>query len=155
MNNFGETQAPSKFPAMIQQKIERGETVKIHAATDGTIGTRYYIHSRNCADALLFIIRNVKPIIHSFGEIDRPIRLNIVGDVQLDNLQLAQTIAKLMGKELKYEFSEFHKDNPGHDLHYGLDGATMKELGWKSPVSFEDSMKKTIEWQQKHEEWMK
>jgi dTDP-glucose 4,6-dehydratase len=27
MNNFGEMQAPSKFPAMIQQKIEKGETI--------------------------------------------------------------------------------------------------------------------------------
>jgi dTDP-glucose 4,6-dehydratase len=155
MNNFSEMQAPSKFPAMVQQKLERGEVVKIHAAPDGTLGTRYYIHSRNSADALLFILNNVKPVIHSSGEIDKPTRLNIVGDIQLDNLEMAQTIAKLMGKELKYEIVEFHKDNPGHDLHYGLDGTKMDELGWKSPVSFEESLKKTIEWQTQHPEWMK
>jgi len=155
MNNFGEMQAPSKFPAMIQQKLENGETVKIHAAPNGAIGTRYYIHSRNSADAVLFILNNVKPILHSHGDMDRPVRLNIVGDAQLDNLEMAQTIARLMGKELKYEIAEFHKDNPGHDLHYGLDGAKLKELGWTSPVSFEDSLKNTIEWQKAHPEWMK
>src|SRR3990167_10265281 len=82
MNNFGEMQAPSKFLAMIQQKIQRGETITVHAA-NGEIGTRYYIHSRNAADAILFILKNVKPIIHQFGEIDRPVRLHIVGNKQV------------------------------------------------------------------------
>ena len=154
MNNFGETQAPSKFPAMIQQKIENGETIKIHAAKNGEIGTRYYIHSRNVADALIFILKNVKPIIHSHGEIDRPVRLNIVGDKQVSNLELVKTIGKLMGKEPKYELTYFHEDNPGHDLHYGLNGEKLEKLGWKSPMSFEESLAHTIQWQKENPEWM-
>lgn len=153
MNNFGETQAPSKFPAMIQQKIEKGETIKVHATKDGEIGTRYYLHSRNAADAVIFILKNIQPKIHVHGEIDLPVRLNIVGDRQVSNLDLVQTISKLMGKEAKYELAYFHDSNPGHDLHYGLDGAKLKELGWISPVSFEDSLKGTIEWQTAHPEW--
>ncbi len=154
MNNFGEMQAPSKFPAMIQQKIEKGETIKVHATKDGKIGTRYYLHSRNSADALLFILKNVKPIIHAHGEIDRPVRLNIVGDKQVSNLELVQLISELMGKKAKYELSYFHEDNPGHDLHYGLNGELMNSLGWKSPVGFEESMKNTIGWQQRNPEWL-
>ena len=87
--------------------------------------------------------------------IDRPDRYNIVGDAQLDNLELAKTIAKLMGKELKYIPEFFHESNPGHDLHYGLDGTKLKELGWKPPVDFETSLKNTIEWQQRNSEWIK
>lgn len=155
MNNFGETQAPSKFPAMIQSKIEKGETIKVHAAKNGEIGTRYYIHSRNVADAIIFILNNIKPVIHKDGLDDRPVRLNIVGDKQVSNLELVQTISKLMGKEAKTELVYFHEDNPGHDLHYGLDGDKLKDLGWKSPLSFEESMKNTIEWQQRNPEWMK
>lgn len=155
MNNFGEMQAPSKFPAMIQQKIENGETVKIHAAKNGEIGTRYYIHSRNSADAILFILKNVKPILHGHGEIDKPVRLNIVGDKQIANDELVEIITKLMDKEAKTELVYFHEDNPGHDLHYGLDGRALKELGWVSPMTFEESMKNTIKWQQDHSEWMK
>lgn len=155
MNNFGEMQAPSKFPAMIQQKIERGETIKIHATKNGEIGTRYYIHSRNTADAILFILKNVPPVIHQFGENDLPVRLNIVGDKQVSNLELVQIIGRLMGKEPKYEMSYFHEDNPGHDLHYGLDGSKLAALGWKSPVSFEESLKSTIDWQKQNPEWMK
>ena len=155
MNNFGETQAPSKFPAMIQRCLENDEPIKIHSAKNGEIGTRYYLHSRNAADAILFILRNVKPIVHSHGEIDRPVRLNIVGDKQIANDELVDIIADLMGKTPKKEMVYFHEDNPGHDLHYGLDGSKLKELGWTPPLSFEESMKNTIEWQTRNKEWMK
>lgn len=155
MNNFGEMQAPSKFPAMIQQKIKRGETIHVHTAGDGQIGTRYYIHSRNSADAILFILRNVKPVLHSAGTLDRPVRLNIVGDKQVSNLELVQIIGKLMKQEPKYELVNFHDENPGHDLHYGLNGDKLRELGWVAPVSFEESMQNTIDWQERHPEWMK
>lgn len=155
MNNFGEMQAPSKFPAMIQSKLEKDEEITIHSATNGEIGTRYYIHSRNSADAILYILKNVKPVIHNPGEIDRPVRLNIVGDVQLNNEELVDIIAELMGKTPKKKLVYFHETNPGHDLHYGLDGSKLKELGWTSPVSFKESMQNTIEWQKKNPEWMK
>lgn len=154
MNNFGEMQAPSKFPAMIQRSIERGESIRVDAARSGEIGTRYYLHSRNAADAVLFILKNVKPVIHQDGAMDRPVRLNIVGDKQVSNLELVETIGKLMGKEAKHHLSYFHENNPGHDLHYGLDGLKLAVLGWKAPLTFEESMKKTIEWQQRNKEWI-
>lgn len=153
MNNFGETQAPSKFPAMIQQKLEKDEKITIHG-NEVEIGTRYYIHSRNAADALVYILSNLPPREHQLGEMDDPDRYHIVGDEQLDNLELAQRIAKLMSKELKYELVDFHKDNPAHDIHYGLEDNKLRKAGWKQPLSFDESMKSTIEWQMEHKEWM-
>ncbi len=154
MNNFGEMQAPSKFPAMIQQKIQKDEEITVHGTSDGQIGTRYYLHSQNTADAILFILRNVEPRLHSAGEIDRPVRLNIVGDKQVSNLKMVQIIGELMKKEPKYKIVSFHEHNPGHDLHYGLNGEALAALGWKSPSTFEESMLKTIDWQKAHPEWM-
>lgn len=154
MNNFGEMQQGSKYPAMLQKWIEKGETVTIHG-TEGDIGTRFYIHSRNHADALLFILQNLAPHMHTSGEVDKPDRYNIVGDVQLDNLELAQTIASVMGKELKYELVDFHATRPGHDKHYGLDGTKLKKKGWTSPVPFTESLANTIEWQTEHPDWLK
>lgn len=153
MNNWGEYQQPSKYPVIIQRAIMKGEEVTIHGR-EGDIGTRYYIHSRNASDALLFILRNLPPYLHKPGEVDRPDRYNIVGDKQVDNLQLAQLIARLMGKPLKYRLVDFHATRPGHDSHYGLDGTKLKKLGWKSPMSFEKSMKNTIAWQTNHPEWI-
>lgn len=155
MNNFGETQSPSKYPAMVQKNITLNKLTKVHSTVDGQIGTRYYLHSRNAADAVLFILKHLKPYLHQSGEVDRPDRYNIVGDKQVNNLELAQIIARLMGKELKYELVNFHESNPGHDLHYGLDGTKLWALGWKSPLSFEESLKNTIDWQQQNPEWMR
>lgn len=153
MNNFGEFQQASKYPAIIQRSIMTGEKLTVHGTPD-KVGTRYYIHSRNVADALLYILRKTTPYLHKPGEVDEPDRYNIVGDKQVDNLSLAQLIAQLMGKELKYEFVDFHSTRPGHDLHYGLDGAKLKKLGWKSPMNFEDSLSNTIVWQLEHPHWI-
>ena len=154
MNNFGEMQQSSKFPVMIQKAIEAGDEVTIHAESNGEIGSRSYIHSRNVADAILFILNNTKPHLHTPLDEDRPDCYNIAGDKQLTNLELAQTIAKLMGKELKYKVVDSHSCRPGHDPHYGLDDIKLLALGWKSPLSFEESLKNTIDWQREHKEWI-
>lgn len=153
MNNFGEMQQGSKYPAMLQKWIENDETVVIHGRP-GQIGTRFYLHSRNHADALVYIIKNLPPHLHVSGSVDKPDRYNITGDKQLDNLELAKTVAKLMDKELKYELVDFHSTRPGHDLHYGLDGTKLKNLGWNPPLDFETSLKNVIEWQRKNKHWL-
>jgi len=153
MNNFGEMQQPTKYPVMIQKAVENGETILIHGR-EGQIGSRSYIHSRNFADAILFILKNLPPHMHVPLSADRPDRYNIAGDKQLDNLELAQTIASLMGKELKYELVDSHSARPGHDPHYGLDMTKLYSKGWKSPKTFEESLSGTIKWQQEHKEWI-
>lgn len=154
MNNFGEMQQSSKYPAMIQKWIAQGKKLTIHGKP-GEIGSRSYIHSRNFADAILFILNNCPPHMHAPNTADRPDRYNIAGDLQLDNLELAQVISKLMGKEeLDYELVDTHTQRPGHDPHYGLDSTKLYSLGWKPPLTFEESMKNTIEWQSAHKEWM-
>jgi len=155
MNNFGEFQQHSKFPVIIQKLVDNGDVVRIHGEPDGSIGSRSYIHSRNFADALIFLIKNTKPYIHEPLKSDRPDRYNIAGDKQLDNLELAELIAKLMNKELKYEIEDSHTTRPGHDPHYALDDSKIKSLGWRSPLTFEESLKNTIDWQMENSEWIK
>lgn len=155
MNNFGEYQQPSKYPLMIQRAVMEGDELTIHGSEDGNdIGTRYYIHSRNASDALLFILKKLPPHLHEPNAIDRPDRYNIVGDKQVDNLELAQIIARMMGKELHYRLVDAHSGRPGHDRHYGLSGDKLRDLGWKSPLSFEESLRSTIEWQSEHPHWI-
>ena len=154
MNNISEMQSSSKYPVIVQKMVSEGRMVKIHGNPEN-IGSRSYIHSRNFADALLFLIKNVKPYMHENEKADKPDRFNIAGDRQLDNVELAQLIAKLMNKELKYELEEGIIQRPGHDPHYALDDTKIKSLGWSSPVSFEDSLKAVIKWQAENPEWIK
>ena len=72
----------------------------------------------------------------------------------MSNLELAQLIAKIMGKELKYEMIDFHFSRPGHDLRYGLDGSKLFELGWKPKFNFEESLKKCVDWTLNNLEWL-
>lgn len=154
MNNFGEMQQDSKYPVMVQKSLMKGEEITIHGDTEG-IGSRSYIHSRNFADAVVFILKNIKPKLHTPSAIDKPDRYHIAGDKQLDNLELAKLIAGLMGKDLKYKLVNFHQTRSGHDKHYGLNDDKLKSLGWKSPVSFEESLANTIKWQSENDNWIK
>ena len=153
MNNFGEMQQGSKYPVMVQKALSLGEKITIHGDQEG-VGSRSYIHSRNFADAIVFILKNTKPCLHSPSTIDRPDRYHIAGDKQVDNLELANLIADLMGKELKYEIVNFHAVRQGHDKHYGLDDSKIRSLGWKPPLTFEESLSNTIKWQTLHKEWI-
>lgn len=153
MNNFGEMQSSTKYPVMIQKALSEDREVEIHQQ-HGQFGSRSYIHSRNLADALLFILKNCVPYLHEPGKVDKPDKYHIAGDRQLDNLELAQLIAKLMGKELKYKVTDVHTYRPGHDPHYGLNDDKLRNLGWKSPVSFEDSLAATIKWQSENPHWI-
>lgn len=145
MNAFGERQHVEKFIPLCIKKVMNDETVQIHSYPDKkTAGTRFYIHARNIASAVLFLIRN--------GEVGE--KYNISGEREVSNLEMAQIIAKVMGKELKYEMVDFHSDRPGHDLRYGLDGTKLFSMGFELPTDFEKSLEKTIQWTLRNQKWL-
>lgn len=153
MNNFGEMQSPAKFPAIVQRKLRAGETVTVHASV-GHIGSRFYIHSRNSADAFLHLLRHKAPHIHVEGTMDKPDRYNIVGDKQITNVELVEMIAKALDLKADYVIEDSKVTRPGHDAHYGLDGEKLAATGWKSPVSLEDSMTAVVRWYEENPEWL-
>ena len=63
-------------------------------------------------------------------------------------------IAKIMNKELNYEMVDFHTNRPGHDLRYGLDGSKLFNLGFNLPLTFEESLKKTVQWTLNNSRWL-
>lgn len=145
MNVFGERQHPEKFIPSTIRKILKGDKVLIHANQDKTkAGSRFYIHARNVASAVLFLVGKAKA-----GE-----KYNIVGEKEIDNLSLAKYIAEILNRPLNYEMVDFHSSRPGHDLRYALSGKRMEMMGWKIPVGLGESLSKTIEWTVKHPEWL-
>ena len=151
MNIIGEMQDPEKFVPMIMKKIYNSEVVGIHGTLDGKIGSRFYIHARNQADGLLHVL-NQKFL--NYGESNKPLKFNIVGEKETNNLELAKLVANFMGKPLNYEIVDFHSSRPGHDLRYALDGEKMAESGWVAPEQFEKSLEATIKWTLKNPEWL-
>lgn len=153
MNIIGEMQDPEKYLPMVIKSVQLNRKLTIHASADGKkIGSRYYLHARNQADALLFLLKNVDFPKYSSGmEIGR---YNVVGEYEINNLELALLVASIMGKKLRYELVDFHSSRPGHDLRYALDGSKLEALGWKAPLSFEDSLENTVNWTLAHPEWL-
>ncbi len=152
MNLFGETQDPEKYMALIMRKIRRSEIVPVHGRK-GDIGSRFYLHARNMSDAVLFILKK-PPAIYEYGVVMQPDRYNIVGDIELDNLQVANAISDVLNKPLIHELVDFHKTRSGHDRRYALDGAKLKALGWTPPLSFKQSLENYIKWTNEHPLWL-
>jgi dTDP-glucose 4,6-dehydratase len=148
MNVFGERQHPEKFIPMVIKKTLAGKKVTIHAdKSKTTAGQRHYIHARNVCSALLFLTEKKYTGYDEF---------NIVGEKEVNNLFLAKFIAKTIGKELKYEMTDFHSSRPGHDLRYALNGEKLKKIGFKYPKTFEESLRNTIKWtaNPKNKKWI-
>jgi len=145
MNAFGERQHVEKFIPKVIKKVLNGEKVEIHSYPDKQkAGTRFYIHARNIAAGVLFLINNGK-----IGE-----SYNLTGEKEVSNLELAQFIADTLEKPLNFEMVDFHSERPGHDLRYGLDGSKMAEMGWKLPIRFDESLRRTVLWTLERDKWL-
>jgi len=151
MNIFGERQHSEKFIPLVINKVLNDEEVTIHANADKTkAGQRHYLHARNICNALLFLTEQGKCL----NGTDKQGKYNIVGDEEVDNLDLAQRIAQIIGKPLKYKMVDFHSSRPGHDLRYALDGSLIKEEGFYYPKDFNESLRKTVEWYLDNPTWL-
>lgn len=74
------------------------------------------------------------------------------GDHEISNLELAQEIIRLLGKDESY--IEFVADRPGHDWRYSIDFHKAKEeLGWEPQVDFISGLEATVRWYKEHEAW--
>jgi dTDP-glucose 4,6-dehydratase len=145
MNVFGERQHPEKFIPLCVRKILAGETITIHASPDKQrAGSRFWIHARNVASAVMFLLENGQ-----FRE-----SYNIVGEREVDNLNMAKLIAIILGKDLYYDMVDFHSSRPGHDLRYALDGSKMRAMGWELPLKFEESLEHMVRWTLKRPKWL-
>ena len=159
MNVFGERQHPEKFIPKCIISARDGLSVEIHSNKNKTkAGSRHYIHAADVADGCLFLIKNknkiIKKIKNDYGGAKCP-KFNLVGPVELDNLQLAKLIAKSVGKKIKYKMVDFHSSRPGHDLRYALNGNLMKQLGWKPKISIEKRIHEVVNWTLKNKRWLK
>ena len=145
MNVIGERQHPEKFFPKTINYILKKRTLSIHSNINKTKpGSRYYIHAQDVAEAVLYILNKGK-----IGE-----KFNIVGPKELDNLELAKIISKILNKKLYYKLVDFHSARPGHDLRYALNGNKLKKLGWKPEMNIYKRIEQTVTWSLKNKNWL-
>ena len=134
MNVFGFDQHPEKFIPTVIRSLQKGEVLPIYAdSTKTKAGSRFWIFSYDVADAVLFLLKNAK-----VGE-----KYHVVG-TEKDNLELAQGIAKSMGKELQFEMKDFHSSRPGHDMRYSQSGKKIKKMGWRLKYGLDKALEEIV-----------
>ena len=102
----------------------------IHADSSKTKpGSRRYIHAKDVADGLMFIMNLPRDYKHQgdFGGARCP-KFNVVGEEEIDNLQLAEMIANVVGKPLNYTMVDFHSSRPGHDLRWSRNWSLSRHV---------------------------
>jgi dTDP-glucose 4,6-dehydratase len=153
MNIIGEMQDAEKFVPMAISKVAAGEPMTVHVSPEGEAGSRFYLHARNLADAWLYLSQN-GGFIQKDPKYSEPQRFHIVGEREVKNDEMVRLIADILDVEANIEPVNFHQSRPGHDLRYALDGSKLAFFGWVPPVSFDESLRKTVEWTLKHKEWL-
>lgn len=140
-NNFGPYQFPEKLiPLMISNALEDRE-LPIYG--DG-MHVRDWIYVEDHCRALLEVLLHGRE-----GEI-----YNIGGQNERPNLSVALTILEHLGKPRS--LIRYVTDRLGHDRRYAINFSKIeKELGWKPLVSFEEGIRRTIDWYQAHQGWWK
>lgn len=140
-NNYGPYQFPEKiFPLFITNLIE-GKKVPVYG--DG-MNVRDWLYVEDHCEAIDLIIQKGK-----IGE-----TYCVGGNAEKPNIEITKKIIQLMG--MGEDMIEYVKDRPGHDRRYAIDFSKIKnELGWEPKTSFEEGVKKTIEWYKNNESWWK
>lgn len=156
MNCIGTWQDKEKFLPKLIWKIATNQQMEIYADFydngDCIIGSRFYLHCENHADVFKFLSdKNVS--MYSKGDL-KPDRYNVAGEIELDNLEMAKLVAKIMGKNLNCKLVPSEAMRKGYDRRYSLDDSKLKNMGWKPPIEFYDGLEKLIKWTLDHPWWI-
>jgi dTDP-glucose 4,6-dehydratase len=171
MNQIGQTQDPEKFVPKVLKAALAGEEIQLHAAPDGRVGTRMYMHPVCLASAMVFVLDKFSSGHHTlswpFSEDPHstvetlrysqggklPFRFHVAG-TEISNDHLAHKVAEIAGKPLLSRVVDAKTSRPGHDLRYALDDSKIRRLGWTPPMDLDDAVRETVEWTMEHPEWL-
>lgn len=138
-NVYGPHQFPEKvIPKFINQLL-RGRKVTLHGTG---ANTRNYLFVEDVAAAFDLILHKGKK-----GDI-----FNVGGDNEVSNINVARKLINLiLGDSVDAdEWITLTSDRPFNDLRYPLDHSRIIALGWRETVSWEDGLRRTIEWYKKY-----
>lgn len=156
VNVFGIRQNPEKYIPKCIKTILNDQTILVHNdAKANLIGSRYYVHVRDVSEALLFVcnLKEDQLTTIDYGGAKCP-KFNITGSQEIDNLEVAKTIASVLNKPCKYKLIDCELVRPGLDLRYSLSGELLSSLGWKPRFTFTERIKEVVQWTLKNRQWL-
>lgn len=131
-NNYGPFQFSEKIIPLFILNALRDKRLPIYG--DGKCVRDYLFVKDHC--------RGVDLVLHN-GKIGESYCFG--GNTEINAIEMADTILKLLEKP--ESLKKFVDDRPGHDRRYAIDfSRAKKEFGWEPEISFEEGIKKTIDW---------
>jgi len=139
-NNYGPYHFPEKLiPLMITNALN-DKLLPVYGKGENV---RDWLYVQDHCEAIALILHN-----GCDGEV-----YNIGGHNERTNISVVKTILAELNKP--ETLINFVTDRPGHDLRYAIDPTKInKELGWLPTTTFEDGIKKTIQWYLDNEAWL-
>jgi len=140
-NNYGPFQFPEKLmPLIINNCLTN---IKIPVYGDGK-QIRDWLYVEDHCSAIEAILNNGRT-----GEI-----YNVGGNNEKANIEIIKSIIHILGKD--NSLIQFVPDRPGHDKRYAIDNTKItSELEWVPKYSFEEGLKKTVNWYLENTDWIK
>jgi GDP-L-fucose synthase len=142
-DNFN-LQTSHVIPALIRKAVEAGERGdrELQVWGDGS-PTREFLYVEDAADGIVTAAEKYDG--------DQPVNLGSGYEISIKDL--SEMIAKLTGFQGKLAWQT---DKPNGQPRRGMDVARAKELfNWSAQVSFEEGMRRTIDWFQANREKIK
>ena len=148
-NNYGPYQFPEKLIPLVILNAIAGERLPLYG--DG-MQMRDWVYVADHCEAIRTILAK-----GSLGE-----TYNVGSRCEKMNLDVVRAICQLLdelqprAKGSHEELIQFIADRPGHDRRYAIDPSKVEaELSWFPTHSFEDALRKTVEWYLANEPWCK
>ena len=137
-NNYGPRQHPEKLIPLMVLNAMAGDRLPVYG--DG-MQVRNWLFTEDFASAIDVVLDRGEA-----GEV-----YNVGGPEELPNIEVVQTILKLTGRD--DSLIDHVADRLGHDRRYSLSAERTEGLGWRAEVSFEEGIRRTVEWYRDNEEW--
>ena len=131
-NNYGPRQFPEKLIPKTIILAKQGQNIPIYGNGENI---RDWIHVDDHCNGILSLLLDGKS-----GQ-----SYNISANNEMDNVTIVKMILEIMGKS--EDLIEHVEDRPGHDFRYSMDSKKItSELNWKTKLSFDKGLEKTIQW---------
>jgi len=148
-NNYGPYQFPEKLIPVIIQNLVARKSLPVYG--DG-MNVRDWLFVTDHAEALWQVLTRGQA-----GE-----TYNIGGNNEWANIRIVEMICDLVD-ELRPDLGgnsrsliTFVKDRPGHDRRYAIDATKIKkQLGWSPSLTFEQGIRRTVDWYLRNQDWVK
>ncbi|KAI9147058.1 dtdp-glucose 4,6-dehydratase [Paramyrothecium foliicola] len=139
-NVYGPHQFPEKVIPKFISLLQRNRKLMVHG--DGK-NSRRYLWAGDATDAFDTVLH--KGIV---GQI-----YNVGSQDEITTLELCNKLIDIFGLRDSQRWISFAEDRLFNDFRYAINDTKLQKLGWKQQVSFEDGLRRTVEWYRDFPNW--